>query len=216
MLPFPIVSNTTVPKTNTIIKYLKTATGSDVTVAGGTNISYNPSTLYYTDEYNAIRFIANPSYLQMAGSGVPPAFQIGNSTNFKIETYVYLTGTSSQMLVGNLLNGSGTGSYWVTLNNTFQVPSQISLDGYGTNGSVLRYRFGTSGSTQIPVNTWLKIKLERVGTLLSFYINDTQVGASQTMTYGFNNHGNAYRIGASTDGVYQLVGAIDSFRISTS
>lgn len=217
MLPFPIISNNNVVKTNTIIKYLKDTTGLTVSVVGGANILYNPSPFYYTDGYNAVRYIAGTSYIQVGSGGVPAPFQIGDSTNFKIETYLYLTGSTTQMLIGNLNNNLGTGSYWLTLNNTYQVQSQISLDGYSTTGAVQRFRFGTTaGSTTLPKDTWIKIKLERVGTLLSFYINDIQVGASQTMNLGFNPSGNTYRIGLSSDGAYQLLGAIDSFVISTS
>lgn len=213
MLPFPIISNTDVPKVNKIVQYLKNSTGLSVTVAGGANIQYDPSTLYYTEPYNSIRFLANPAYVQVGSSGVPAAFQILDGTNFKIETYLYLTGTTPQMLVGNLRNSTGSGSYWITLNNTYQEQSQISLDGYSTTGAVQRFRFGTG---KLPTNTWFKLKLERVGTVLSFYINDSQVGSSQTMNFGFGTSGNVYRIGTSSDGEFQLLGAVDNFSFSTS
>ncbi len=218
MLPFPIISKTEVLKVNTIIQYLQEYTSVPITVVGAeTDILYDPSPFYYTDGYNAIRIIRPTSYVQIGTGGVPSAFQINNNTNFKIETSVYLTGTSTQMLIGNLINGTGTGSYWITLNNTYQVPSQISLDGYSTTGAVQRFRFGTSGSTKMPTDQWVKIKLERVGSLLSFFINDVQIGASQTMTLGFQNtSGNVMKLGSSTDNTYQLLGAIDSFVMSTS
>lgn len=219
MFPLPIISNTASVRTNTIISYLQDYTAVPITVQGTPgNILYEPSTLYYTDGYNAIRILSATSYVQIGTGGLPLSLRIGNNTNFTIETYVYLTGNTTQMLIGNLVNATGTGDYWITLNNTFQVSSQISLDGYSTTGSVQRFRFGTTaGSTTIPINTWVKIKLERIGSLLSFYLNDVQVGSSQTMTLGFSStSSNILKIGNSTDNVYQLLGAIDSFVISTT
>lgn len=104
-----------------------------------------------------------------------------------------------------------------TLNNTYQVQSQISIDGFSTTGAVQRFRFGTTGTTKIPTDRWVKVKLERVGTALSFYIDDVQIGASQTMTLGFQNTSqNIMKIGTSSDNLYQILGAIDSLTMSTS
>lgn len=174
------------------------------------SLDLSPSN-FVTYRNNAIQF-AVPGYIQLSTSGVPLVYQILNSTDFVIESNVYLTSTATQILVGNLNNNSGTGSYWVTLNNVFGAASQISIDGYSTTGAVQRFRFGV-GSTKLPVNTWFKIKLQRVGTNLSFWLNDVQVGASQTMTLGFASSGNALRIGNSTDGAIPLIGIIDNYRM---
>lgn len=167
---------------------------------------------FVTSRNNAIQFAVS-GYVQLGSSGVPPVYQIQDSTDFVIESNVYLTSTATQLLVGNLNNNAGTGSYWVTLNNVFGTTSQISLDGYSTTGAVQRFRFGV-GSTKLPVNTWFKIKLQRVGSSLSFWLNDVQVGASQTMTLGFASSGNTLRIGNSTDNAIPLIGIIDNYRMS--
>lgn len=216
MLPFArMLQYGGVVRRNTIISYFEDYTSSTVKVSG--SALYDPSPFFYTNGYNAVRFMAAPSKIEIGTGGIPAALVIGDSTDFVIQGYVYLTGTSTQMLIGNLINGTGTGSFWVTLNNTFGVSSQISLDGYSTTGAVQRFRFGTTGSTKIPTDTWVHIKLERVGTNLSFYIDNVQVGASQSMTLGFmNTSSNILCIGSSVDNTYQLLGAIDSFTMSTS
>ena len=175
------------------------------------NLNLSP-TNFATSSNNAIQF-STAGYIQFGTSGVPLVYKILDSTDFVIQSNIYLTSTATQLLVGNLNNGSGTGSYWLTLNNVFGSASMISLDGYSTTGAVQRFRFGV-GSTKLPINTWVNIKLERIGTNLSFYMNGTQVGASQVMNLGFAGTANNMRIGNSTDNAIPFIGYIDNFRIN--
>lgn len=197
--------------TNTIISNIESHSLQPVTLSSlDRNILDTRPSLYFSASLNAINF-KSPSYVQISSTGMPSYYNIQNSTDFYIETYIYLTSTQTMMLCGNLNNNTGTGNYWVTLNNTFQQSSQISLDGYDINNTVQRFRFGLNQT--LPLNTWTKIRLQRTSSVLSFYINDVQVGSSLTMANGFRNTStNSFRIGESSDGVYPLAGCIDSFR----
>ncbi len=216
MIPFARMvkyGGTPYRNTNEIISVIQNQMKDFVILSSSSeeSLDLSPSN-FVTSRNNAIQFAVS-GYIQLSTSGVPMVYQILDSTDFVIESNVYLTSTATQILVGNLNNNVGTGSYWVTLNNVFGTASQISIDGYSTTGSVQRFRFGV-GSTKLPVNTWFKIKLQRVGTNLSFWLNDVQVGASQTMTLGFAASGNALRIGNSTDGAIPLIGIIDNYRMA--
>lgn len=222
MIPFARLlkyGNNIITHTNTIIKYLKDYTSVSVSVVGSAaEILYEPSPFYNADAgstgWDAIRFLSGTPSVQIGAGGVPLALEIGDSTDFVIESYLYLSSTSVQMLIGNLSNSAGTGSYWLTLNNTFGVQSQVSLDGTSTSGTIQRFRFGTTGDVKLPVDRWIHIKLQRIGSSLSFYLDGVQVGASQVMTMGFRNVStNVMRIGCSSDSAYPLRGAIDSFRM---
>jgi|SRR6478609_6442249 len=214
MIPFARIvkyGNTSYDNPNKIISVLQNQMHDFVVKSSNINVT---PTNFVTSQNNAIQFPAS-GYLQIGSGGVPSVFSIGNSTNFVIESNVYLTSTATQILVGNLNNNLGTGSYWVTLNNVFGAASQISLDGYSTTGSVQRFRFGV-GSTKLPINTWFKIKLQRVGTNLSFWLNDVQIGTSQVMSLGFSSSSNTLRIGNSTDNAIPLIGIIDNYRMTMS
>ncbi len=157
----------------------------------------------------SLDFSNNANAFIKIGDGLPVGTRIGDAADFYIDTYIKLRSNASQMLIGNLRNSNGTGSYWLTLNNTFQVASQISLDGYDTTGAVQRFRFGTG---TLPLNTWLHIRLQRVGTELKFYLNGTQIGATQTMTKGFGgNSANQLYVGKTTDDAFLMNGLIDDF-----
>ncbi|UYE98977.1 LamG domain protein [Xanthomonas phage XbC2] len=207
MLPFPIISKTTiVPSENTIITLLKT---------GGTliesNINKTP-TDFYTESYNAIQFKPTSAKIQVGSSGIPSIWQIGNSTNFIIETYIKLSSTGTRILCGNLQN-NGTGSWWMVINNTFQDNSVVALDGFSTTGSVQRFHF-TNQATISP-NTWHHIKLQRLGTNLTCEVDGVLIG-TLTMTLGFMNQSNPFTVGDSTDNAYPFNGIIDSFNITMS
>ncbi|HDR2377138.1 TPA: hypothetical protein QCH88_004385 [Enterobacter asburiae] len=155
----------------------------------------------------SLDFKNNANAFIKIGDGLPVDTRIGDATNFYIDTHVKLRSNAPQMLIGNLRNSNGTGSYWITLNNTFQVASQISLDGYDTAGAVQRFRFGTG---TLPLNTWLHIRLQRIGAELKFYLNGTQVGATQTMQKGFGgNTTNQLYVGKTTDNAFLMNGLID-------
>lgn len=208
MLPFPRLiqyGNSTVPSENIIITFLKT--GGTLTK---TNINESP-TDYYTHSYNAIQFNSGQASIQVGSNGIPAIWQIGNSTNFRIETYVKLTNTSAKILCGNLNNSNGSGSWWLTINNVYQVSAAISLDGYSTTGAIQRFRF--TGMTTLPINVWNQIVLERIGSTLTCYINGTSIG-STTMTLGFQVNSNAFRVGNSVDNAYSFNGIIDSFHMT--
>lgn len=202
MLPFPIISKRTVrPPENTIITMLKT--GGPLTL---TNVNVSPND-YHTESFNAIQFNQGISNIQVGTGGIPSIWQIGNNTDFTIETYVKLTGTSTRILCGNLQN-NGTGSWWMVLNNTFAPASAIALDGYSTTGAVQRFHFTTL--TTLPSGVWHHIVLKRTGTSLTCTLNGTLLG-TLTMTLGFQQHPNAFRVGDSTDNAYPFNGVIDSF-----
>jgi len=205
MLPFPIISQRTVlPGENTIITFLKT--GGTVTK---TNINEAPND-FYTESYNAIQFNTGSANIQVGSGGIPPIWQIGNSTDFRIETYVKLTNTSTKILCGNLQN-NGTGSWWLVLNNTFAPASVVALDGYSTTGAVQRFHF--TSMTTLPINAWHHIVVERIGTNLTCTIDGNLLG-TLTMTLGFQSQANPFRVGDSTDNAYPFNGIIDSFKIT--
>ena len=192
---------------NMIISTIQNTIKDYCTYSAGASINLNPST-FTTSSNNAIEF--NNGYVQLSTQSIPTSYVIGNSTNFTIETNLYLRDTSVQMLIGNLSNSAGSGSYWITLNNTFQQACMVSIDGFNAS-TVNRYRFGAG--LNIPINQWCTLKIERIGTVLSVYLNGTLVGSSQTMSVGFTNQTNPMRIGLTSDGAYPLNGIIDNFRI---
>lgn len=212
MIPFPRMTQYgNVVGTNTIISNIESHSLQSVTLSSlDRNILDTRPSLYFSASLNAIHF-KSASYVQISSTGMPSYYNIQNSTDFYIETYVYLTSTQTMMLCGNLNNNTGSGNYWITLNNTFQQSSQISLDGYDINNTVQRFRFGLNQT--LPVNTWTKIRLQRASSVLSFYLNDVLVENSVSMPNGFRNTStNAFRIGETSDGVYPLSACIDSFR----
>jgi len=205
MLPFPIINKLTErPSENTIITFLKT--GGTLTK---TNINESPND-FFTESYNAIQFNSGSANIQVGSGGIPAIWQIGNSTNFRIETYVKLSNTGTKILCGNLQN-NGTGSWWMVLNNVFQNSTAVALDGFSTTGAVQRFHF--TGMTTLPINVWNHIVLERIGSTITCYINGTSIG-SLTMTLGFQTHSNAFRVGDSTDNAYSFNGIIDSFKMT--
>lgn len=205
MLPFPIINQLTVlPPGNTILSFLSTGgTLSEV------NINDKP-TDFITQSYNAIQFNSGTSYIQVGSSSIPSIWQIGNNTDFKIETYVKLTGTSTRILCGNLRN-NGTGSWWVVLNNTFQDSSVVALDGFSTTGAVQRFHF--TNQAQLTSGIWHHVVLERIGTSLTCTLDGVLLG-TLTMTLGFQSHSNPFRVGDSTDNAYPFNGIIDSFTMN--
>lgn len=147
------------------------------------------------------------------GTTFPSGCAIGNNTNFDFKVYVKLTTTAPQMWCGNLRNATGTGNYWITLNNTYQQACQLSFDGISTAGGVQRFRFGV-GST-IPTNRWVKLELKRVNKQLSFYIDDVQVDSVLSMPNGFvTTYTYPFNVGGSVDDTYLLSGWIDDLSLS--
>lgn len=207
MFPLPIINQTPIIQVNTIISFLS-AQGT-LTKVG---IDEKP-TDYFTASLNALKFANDTSSkIQVGTSGVPAAWQIANNTNFVIETYVKLPDTSTRILCGNLNNNAGSGSYWLTLNNTFGTSCQLSMDGYSTTGAVQRFRFGTT-TTKLPINTWNHIVITRNGSTLEVVLNGTSLG-TLTMSLGFQNHSNPFTVGNSTDNAYNFNGSIDSFHMT--
>lgn len=206
MLPFSMISKIgSVPSENTIITVLKQ--GGTLT---NTNVTVSPTSDFKTASYNAIRFNTGSANIQVGTSGIPSIWQIGNSTNFKIETYVKLTNTQTKILCGNL-NNNGTGSWWLVLNNTFQSACAVALDGIMSNGTAQRFHF-TSMQT-LTANVWHYIVLQRVGTTLTCTVDGSSIG-SFTMNTGFQAQNNPFRVGDSTDNAYPFNGVIDSFKIT--
>lgn len=206
MFPLPIINQTPIIQVNTIISFLS-AQGT-LTKIG---IDEKP-TDYFTASLNALKFAnSTSSKIQVGTSGVPAAWQIANNTNFVIETYVKLPDTSTRILCGNL-NNSGTGSWWVVLNNTFGTACQVAMDGFSTTGSVQRFHLGTSPST-LAINTWHHIVITRNGSTFQVVLNGTSLG-TLIMSLGFQNHSNPFTVGNSTDNAYNFNGSIDSFHMT--
>lgn len=211
MIPFPIMSTygNVLAASNTIITFLEKSGEISTNL-----INDNPDD-YFSASYNAILFSdSNLSRIQYTTSGVPSSFVIQDDTDFTIDTYVKFSTTQVRLLCGNLRNSAGTGSYWVTLNNTFGEQCQVSIDGYSTTGVVQRFRFGTV-NPKLAVDTWNHVVISRIGTVLEVVLNDISLG-TQSMPLGFSNSStNLFTVGNSSDFQYNFNGTMDSFIIST-
>lgn len=198
------------PYVNYIVKRLQqfglVTLGAGVTES--TNSASGKGSLVFSGASNSKITVTNPS------GGLPSGFVVGTTTDLLIDTWLYLDNTSQAILCGNLNNNAGTGSWWVTLNNTYQVFASVSIDGYSTTGEVQRFRFGTA---TLPVNTWFRLTITKSGNSLYVKKDNVFLGSVQTISKGFGgNTANPFCIAGTTDNALMMRGKIDDLTIITN
>lgn len=149
--------------------------------------------------------------------GVPSGMAIRANTDFHIEMDVMATTTTGyQNLFGDLVDRTGEGTYWVAINNTYQVAAMLVLDclGSGLNyTNTKRFRFGI-GATKFPLNVATKVIIKRVNGIISASINGVQFPETYVDNSGYAPVTTApFAIGGSSDNMYLFKGTISNIRI---
>lgn len=140
-------------------------------------------------------------------SSKKPLFDFINKP-FELEMVLWLNSTAVMQPLGNLVNGSGSSDYSLTLNNTYETVCKFSLDGMEMS-LTKRLRFGI-GSEKLPTGRWVNLKLTRLadkGTF-QFLIDNVLVSFFSNITSFNNVQPNLFRIGTSSDGAYPLNGIL--------
>lgn len=161
----------------------------------------------YSGADNPILMSRSANCPQLSKSAkIPQSLIPGNSNDFILTATVTLSNQNAQALMGNLLNGSGSGTFWITLNNTYVASTLIAFDGYDTGGGIWRARFG---SGKLTINTPHTIRLERKGNVLSCMIDGISY-PDASMPKGFSLTSATYPlyVGNSVDGAYPLTGTV--------
>ena len=174
-------------------------------------VSGNPA-MYFdyagSDAPISIRNLYNHPQFTKDGQ-TPPSFLPGDNNDFLLTSKVSLTTQNQQQLFGNLANGAGAGSFWVTLNNTYIAESPISIDGFDTTGTIFRARFG---SGKLTANVAHDIRIERKAGALTVTLDGVVMG-SVSMPRGFAKSSPPYPmyLGSCADGAMQLTGTVYTF-----
>jgi len=154
----------------------------------------------------SIAFDGAGDYLSLGTPSTYTYLDIG-SVDFTVEFWVYTNGTSTYAVLGNLVNSSGSGHFWLTLNSTYTGLHTVGFAAAGTN-----YKFGTSALT---TGAWTHIELSRSGTSLYCFVDGVQLGTTQTLNNFTGTLTNDMRIGTTTDGAMSLNGYIDDLRLTS-
>lgn len=137
------------------------------------------------------------------GTNYPAALDLGSS-NFTIEGFVYLQAATKQLLLGNLNDSNGTGTFFVMLNNTTaSTRYEVKLGGTAYN----------LGSGTLPTNQWVHVCLMRSGTDVYLFEDGVQVGATQTFSGSIASVANQLRVGGASTGQYDLNGYVSNVRM---
>lgn len=149
--------------------------------------------------------------------GVPPGMVIRAGEDFSFELTVNTNSPNAyQHLFGDLMDDNGTGTYWLAINNVYQVPCMLTFEtlGKGLPPSIAkRFRFG-KGTTKFPFGRNAKIHIKRVAGIISASLDGMQFPE----TYN-DNEGVApvtetkFAIGGSSDGKYLFSGSISDVKL---
>lgn len=149
-------------------------------------------------------------YLSLAASS-DWSFSTGD---FTVEAWVYIAGNSA-------LDGSSRRTAIITSVASASVFTGVIhiLGDSTTTGTGLSLYDGTntvSVTGAISQNAWHHIAVCRSGTSLRFFLDGTQMGATQTYSASFGDATNALKIGGSTITSYNMVlnGYLDEIRIT--
>ncbi|MNC17981.1 hypothetical protein D3C75_658740 [compost metagenome] len=131
----------------------------------------------------------------------PADFTFGTN-DFEIEAEVYRTGnapTTLGCLVSRSTVNIAGGFAFLLLNN---VPTVYLTDATQTSN----WKFVMGGGT-CPLNTWTRLRVARVGSLVSLYVDDVLVNSQPyTLAVGTSNISTA--IGGNADRSHPMVGHI--------
>lgn len=142
------------------------------------------------------------------GTGIPQTLLPGDANDFVLTARFTLLNQNTCELFGNLINGNGTGSFWITLNNTYIASSLLSIDGYDTSGNIWRARFG---SGKLTMNAPHLLSIERKSGMLKVSL-DGVTYPSVAMPKGFAlTYGYPLAIGATADAALKLTGKVEQF-----
>lgn len=164
----------------------------------------------YTGPDRPLLYLRSANCPQISKAGKRPASLIpGDSNNFLLTATVTLSGQNAQILFGNLRNGTGSGTFWITLNNTYIASTLLSIDGYDTSGNIWRARFGTG---KLTINTPHTVRLERKAGMLTCTIDGVAYPAV-SMPKGFSLTVVDYPLylGNSVDSAFPLGGTVIAF-----
>jgi hypothetical protein len=142
------------------------------------------------------------------GLGSQANLQLSNS-DFTIETWIYPQGTGVMHILGNLNNGTGSGSYWYMVNPTFG------------GGSLFQFATGTGvnvqkGTAPLSLNNWHHIAVTRSGSNIRLYLDGAQVGTTDTSIGSgtITSSGNAFAVGrAGVDSALYVNGYLSNLRL---
>jgi hypothetical protein len=139
-----------------------------------------------------------------SASEMPPEYDLDTS-DYTIEVWLKPRDTAVSIVCGNLYNQSGTGRYWVTLNNTFQGFATVAFGNMN-----ITPRFGT---TPFPINIWSHLALSCSGGTLRCFLNGKQIGPSIANPISSGIKTNQYMIGSSSDTQFTYNGLMDDLQI---
>ena len=133
---------------------------------------------------------------------------------FELEAVLFLTSTASMELLGNLVNSSGASDWAMTMNNTYQVISKLSLDGR-QGGVIVRNRYAVSAE-KLPTNKWFNLKLRRRTNMTTMdLLIDNVIVSTLTGTGLWDlQTSNPFRIGASVDGAFPITGTMAKLTVT--
>jgi len=165
------------------------------------------TTPYLGDGYYSNLFDGSSGYLNL---GTPSALQVG-SNNFTIEAWIFPMSTGPMLILGNLNNGSGTGSYWLIVNSTFSGGSLFQL-GYNSSSTGYNIQVGTGTLTTY---TWHHVAVSRSGSNVYFFLDGAQVGATNTSIGSrvIDSNSNTFYIGYAVSGSYYVNGYLSNLRL---
>lgn len=169
--------------------------------------TYANSTITFTGTKNA--YYTKP--------GVPSGLVIQAGKDFHIEMDVKTNlANTYQMLFGDLVDISGTGTYWVAINNTYQASSMLAFECLGAGlgvSSTKRFRFGL-GTTKFPHGVVKRLVIKRVSGVISASLDGVAFPETYTDNSGFAPVSNTpFAIGGSSDGKYLFSGTISNIHI---
>lgn len=185
--------------------------------AGGNFHSFGAITLGPNTYDNEIFTFPGSGRAYYTAPGVPAGMAIRANTDFRIEMDVKTNlANAFQMLFGDLVDNSGTGTYWVAINNTYEATNMVSLDclGVGLGGIYTkRFRFGL-GATKFPHGVVKRLVIKRVSGVITASLDGVAFPESYTDNSGFAPVSNTpFAIGGSSDNRYLFSGTIGNVHL---
>lgn len=158
----------------------------------------------FTFDGTAKAYYVNPS--------IPAGLTIKANTDFNIEVDITTSLTTNQMILGDLHNTIGTGTWWLMINNTFQTTAMITLDMQGQPGATAkRFRFGI-GATKFATNTKKRLRVKRVAGVITASLDGVAFPESYTDQFGPTNYPSYYMtFGGTSDGLLLFKGTLGNW-----
>lgn len=169
----------------------------------GTGVMQSPDSITGNGSFNFDG--TTKAYIKVGDSAnMPPEYDL-DTPDYTIEVWLKPRNTAVAIVCGNLYNASGTGRYWVTLNNTYQGFATVAF-----GNMTVSPKFGTAA---FPINVWSHLALSCAHGTLRCFLNGTQIGpaVANPITGGIKT--NQYMIGASSDMLFTYNGLMDDLNI---